>query len=58
MPPVFRFPKSLAGMTFVPVSPAYALMSQDFQKLRSVHDKIRPVVVYAETRAPFERARR
>lgn len=46
----------LAGMPFVPVSPAYALMSQDFAKLRSVHDKIRPALVYVEHRAQFERA--
>ncbi len=45
----------LAGVPFVPVSPAYSLMSKDFAKLESVVAKIRPAVVYVETRAPFEK---
>ncbi len=46
----------LAGVPFVPVSPAYSLMSKDFAKLRAVVERVRPSVVYVETRAPFERA--
>ena len=48
----------LAGVPFVPVSPAYSLMSKDFAKLRAVVAKIRPAVVYVEaTRTVREGAR-
>jgi feruloyl-CoA synthase len=46
----------LAGVAFVPVSPAYSLMSQDFAKLRAVVTRVRPAAVYLETEAPFGRA--
>lgn len=46
----------LAGVPFVPVSPAYSLMSKDFAKLKAVIAKIAPGVVYVESRAPFEKA--
>ena len=46
----------LAGVAFVPVSPAYSLMSQDFAKLRAVVTRVRPSAVYLETEAPFGRA--
>ncbi|HZM97313.1 MAG TPA: feruloyl-CoA synthase [Vicinamibacterales bacterium] len=45
----------LAGVPFVPVSPAYSLMSQDFAKLRAVVTLVRPSVIYLETEAPFGR---
>ena len=46
----------LAGVPFVPVSPAYSLVSQDFAKLRAVVARVKPSLVYVESRAPFERA--
>jgi feruloyl-CoA synthase len=45
-----------AGVPFVPVSPSYSLLSQDFAKLRRIAEKVRPAFVYTETRGPFERA--
>jgi feruloyl-CoA synthase len=46
----------LAGVPFVPVSPAYSLLSADFAKLRRIGAKVRPGLVYVETREPFGRA--
>ena len=46
----------LAGVPFVPVSPAYSLVSQDLAKLRAVLARVNPSLVYVESRAPFERA--
>jgi feruloyl-CoA synthase len=46
----------LAGVPFVPVSPAYSLISQDFAKLCAVVTRVRPSAVYVETEAPFARA--
>lgn len=45
-----------AGVPFVPVSAAYSLMSQEFEKLRTVVSKVRPAVIYVESEAPFRRA--
>ncbi|MCE9580752.1 MAG: AMP-binding protein, partial [Deltaproteobacteria bacterium] len=45
-----------AGVPFVPVSPAYALLSQDFAKLRVVVEKVAPAVVFVEAEAPYRRA--
>jgi feruloyl-CoA synthase len=36
-----------AGIPFVPVSPAYSLLSQDFGKLRHILDRVTPGLVYA-----------
>ena len=46
----------LAGVPFVPVSPAYSLVSQDLAKLRAVVSRVKPSLVYVESRAPFARA--
>jgi feruloyl-CoA synthase len=46
----------LARVPFVPVSPAYSLMSQDFAKLRAVIERVKPRAVFVQTKAPFERA--
>lgn len=46
----------LAGVPFVPVSPAYSLLSHDFAKLRIIGGKVKAAVVYVETRDPFARA--
>ena len=39
----------LAGVPFVPISPAYTLLSQDFAKLDVVLSKVRPTALFAET---------
>lgn len=36
------------GMPAVPVSPAYSLMSKDHAKLKTIHDLVRPSLVYAK----------
>ena len=46
----------LAGAPFVPVSPAYSLLSQDLAKLRAVYAKVKPGVVYAAPAAQYARA--
>jgi len=54
-----------AAMTFgamgaktiaVPVSPAYALMSSDFAKLRHIFDLVRPGAIFVDDGAPFANA--
>lgn len=45
-----------AGLTVVPVSPAYSLLSQDFGKLRYIFDLIRPSVVFVQDEAAYRRA--
>jgi len=44
------------GIPFVPVSPAYSLMSETFEKLRGVARMIRPTLVYVSKQAMFARA--
>lgn len=39
----------LAGVPFVPISPAYSSVSQDFAKLEVVLEKVRPTAIFAET---------
>jgi feruloyl-CoA synthase len=46
----------LAGVPVAPISPAYCLRSRDFERLRFVANKLRPGLVYAESRAPFHAA--
>ncbi len=46
-----------AGVPFVPVSPAYSLMSQDFAKLRFIVERSRQVsAFFVEPEEPFRRA--
>jgi len=44
------------GVPVAPISPGYALLSSDFDKLSSVFEALDAAVVYVERRAPFERA--
>ena len=44
------------GIPYVPVSPAYSLISQDFGKLRHVFDLLTPGLVFAADGKAFERA--
>ncbi len=44
------------GIPYVPVSPAYSLVSQDFGKLRHVFDLLTPGLVFAADGQAFERA--
>jgi feruloyl-CoA synthase len=46
----------LAGIPVAPISPAYSLLSQDHGKLRHIFDRVRPGLVYGETREPFAAA--
>jgi feruloyl-CoA synthase len=45
-----------AAIPVVPVSPAYSVVSQDHEKLRSIVSQTRPGMVYAEDGAKFQRA--
>ncbi len=47
-----------AGMPYVPVTPAYSLLSQDHEKLRSMVGLIDPAVIFVQSGRPFERALR
>ena len=42
-----------AGIAFMPVSPAYSLMSRDFAKVKYICERFTPSLIYAETLAPF-----
>jgi feruloyl-CoA synthase len=41
------------GVTVVPVSPAYSLVSRDFAKLRTIFSTIRPKVIFVADHAKF-----
>jgi feruloyl-CoA synthase len=45
-----------AGIPYVPISPAYSLISQDFGKLRHVFDLLTPGLVFAADGRAFGRA--
>ena len=45
-----------AGLPVSPVSPAYALLSRDFGKLRFVFDLIKPKLVFIDNAEPFAEA--
>jgi feruloyl-CoA synthase len=44
------------GIPYAPISPAYALISQDFGKLRSIFDLLTPGLVFAADGAAYRRA--
>ncbi|MGY2399994.1 feruloyl-CoA synthase [Pseudomonas sp. SDO5271_S396] len=50
------FAAMYAGIPYCPVSPAYALLSQDLAKLRHIFEVLRPGLIFAADAAPFERA--
>ncbi|WP_043310463.1 feruloyl-CoA synthase [Pseudomonas sp. ML96] len=45
-----------AGIPYCPVSPAYALLSQDLAKLRHIFDLLQPGLIFAADAQPFQRA--
>ena len=45
-----------AGIPYCPVSPAYSIVSQDFEKLRHVIDTLQPGLVFAAEGERFSRA--
>ncbi|HUT50659.1 MAG TPA: feruloyl-CoA synthase [Alphaproteobacteria bacterium] len=53
---VLKLAAMRVGIPFVPVSPAYSLMSETFEKLRGVVQMIRPGLVYVSKLAMFARA--
>lgn len=44
------------GIPFMPVSPAYSLMSEDFEKINYVIDKFDPSLIYVQNLGMFARA--
>ncbi|MEK1904489.1 MAG: feruloyl-CoA synthase [Pseudomonas sp.] len=50
------FAAMYAGIPYCPVSPAYALLSQDLAKLRHIFDLLQPGLVFAADAQPFQRA--
>ena len=55
---VFELAAMQARMPYVPVTPAYSLLSTDHGKLRSMVELIRPAVLFVQDAARFERALR
>ena len=53
---VMTFGAMAAETTVVPVSPAYALMSSDFAKLRHIVDLVRPGALFVDDGAPYAKA--
>jgi feruloyl-CoA synthase len=41
------------GIPFMPISPAYSLMSKDFAKVKYVCERFTPSLIYVENLAPF-----
>ncbi len=50
------FAAMYAGIPYCPVSPAYALLSEDLAKLRHIFQLLQPGLVFAADAAPFQRA--
>ena len=46
------------GVPYVPVTPAYSLLSQDHAKLKFLNERVRPALVYASSAAAYGRAAR
>ena len=46
----------LVGVPFVPVSPAYSLISTDYDKLRTILAKVTPGMIFVSTTTPFAKA--
>ena len=46
----------LVGVPFVPVSPAYSLISTDYDKLRMIVTKIKPGMIFVSHAGPFSKA--
>ena len=44
------------GVPYVPVTPAYSLLSQDHAKLKFLNERVRPGLVYASSAAAYGRA--
>lgn len=45
-----------AGIPYVPVSPAYSLLSSDFAKLKYIAGLVQPGLIYVEDYGPFHKA--
>ncbi|MEM1046420.1 MAG: feruloyl-CoA synthase [Pseudomonadota bacterium] len=53
---LLQFGALYAGIPFAPVSPAYSLLSQDFQKLHHIRALLEPALVFARDGTMFARA--
>ncbi|MEM8616673.1 MAG: AMP-binding protein, partial [Pseudomonadota bacterium] len=54
-PALVRYGAMLAGCPVVPVTPAYALLSQDFARLNYVDGLVEPKFIYVEDGAEYQR---
>src|SRR5262245_23146102 len=54
--PLISLAAMYVGIPYAPISPAYALISTDFGKLRSIFELLTPGLVFAADGAPFRRA--
>jgi len=52
---VVMYGAMLAGLPVVPVTPAYALLSQDFARLNYVDDLVEPACIYVEDGQAYQR---
>ena len=52
---VVMYGAMLAGLPVVPVTPAYALLSQDFARLNYVDELVEPAFIYVEDGAEYQR---
>ncbi|MEM7768194.1 MAG: feruloyl-CoA synthase [Pseudomonadota bacterium] len=50
-----RYAAMWAGSPVVPVTPAYALLSEDFSRLRHIDQLVEPAIVYVEDGADYQR---
>lgn len=55
---VFEMAAMAARMPYVPVTPAYSLLSRDFAKLRAMIELIKPAVIFVQEARRFEAALR
>jgi feruloyl-CoA synthase len=55
---VLQLAAQQARMPHVPITPAYALLTQDLTKLQALVDRLQPAVVFVQDGAPFDRALR
>lgn len=53
---VILFAAEYVGIPSAPVSPAYAMLSKDFARLKGVRDLVPPAAVFVQDAAPFARA--
>lgn len=53
---LLKFGAMQVGIPFMPISPAYSLMSENFAKLKYIAEAFRPSLIYVSALKPFARA--